>query len=494
MAACRALLLVALLTALVDARSYAQAAASNSTGSNGTSNSTEEYPFPLNLLFPWNVSNSSNSSADAPAPVPEQVPEPEMVTPSAPNNTLLAKKVNAAQLKIKEQAKVACQNMSTMKAWAACMQTKVADMTVFAGKAHQGAKGQHLAVIRTNNADGVDDEGELGHSQAPASSKVRSKYARLVRQRGSLSLQANSYMMKQTGEAERAAMAKEIALLPADKQVHPKARIESAHIESTHPNSALVEHNREPNATQPVDTNPVEQPEPEPVAWFALPGTLEKKVQTPGQNATAPCDTKGRKQLAGDVLEKAAPGSDLTSSLSNLGLLVHSMEDKMKASMEEAPLMHTRVEHVLATEEEEAMSDTDRDRMQLSLNKHISEQREHIDSKRNDLSSSRDRKMFAAMASATQFETNANKTVARAAEAKKEVRENAAALFKAVDATVVESEAELAAAAKQMRADEDAVSASQRSTHAGIQSILRDVELARKAMNRSNTSTPVSSS
>ena len=170
---------------------------------------------------------------------------------------------------------------------------------------------------------------------------------------------------------------------------------------------------------------------------------------------------------------------------------MHSMEDKMKSSMEETPLMHTRVEHVLSAGEE-AMPDADRNRMQASLNKHVSEQRDHIDNERSELSGSRDRKMFAAMASATQFETNANKTVARAAEAKNEVRETAAALTKAVDATVMESEAELAAAVKEMRADEDAVSATQRNTHAGIQSILRDVELARKKQgsgiqNKTNT-------
>merc|ERR1711871_1556484 len=467
--------LAALLAMSAEGRraGYAQveAAASNATTANSTNstpveypypiNQTGDYPYPISLLFPKNTTASNVTDEEE----EEEAPPTDKVT--------VAKKKVRAQ--IQRQAKFACQNASSHQQWAACMQSKVAEMTITSGNAWKGKQGEHLAVIRTNNAAGVDDQGELGHSQAPASSTIRGKYAQMVRYRGEQVIKADNDFMARFGEQDRASMAKQIAQLPADKKKHPAGPIASKVVKAAPAKAFWMD----PYANKGVPSE-VEKKQwntevdgfgdPDDVGqtlpWYA-PEEKEAPVSSP-KNAT-PCEHKDRSKAStakeAEEMDVSEHG-DTSTTLTKMKQVVEGMESRIKGAAEESPV-----------------GDAERRVMQNALDNHVAEQKNHLESTRSSLSGSRDKSMFSAIQRALKMETDANKTVAQAAAAKQEAQEQADALAKSVDATVTSSKSELELALFKAAADDEAVGKQQHRAQDEITRLLRRVKATAQRMN-----------
>merc|ERR1711871_1116701 len=484
--------LAALLAMSAEGRraGYAQveAAASNATTANSTNstpveypypiNQTGDYPYPISLLFPKNTTASNVTDEEE----GEEAPPTDKVT--------VAKKKVRAQ--IQRQAKFACQNASSHQQWAACMQSKVAEMTITSGNAWKGKQGEHLAVIRTNNAAGVDDQGELGHSQAPASSTIRGKYAQMVRYRGEQVIKADNDFMARFGEQDRASMAKQIAQLPADKKKHPAGPTAFKVVKAAPAKAFWMD----PYANKGVPSQVVKKlwnsevdgfGDPEDIGqtlpWYA-PEEKEATVSSPKK--TTPCEHKDRSKAStakqAEEMDVSEHG-DTSTTLTKMKQVVEGIESRIKGAEEEKPLMHKRVDHEISTEEESVVGDAERRVMQNALDNHVAEQKNHVESTRNSLSGWRDKSMFSAMQRALKMETDANKTVAQAAAAKQEAQEQADALAKSVDATVASSKSELELALFKAAADDEAVGKQQHRAQDDITRLLRHVKATAKRMN-----------
>merc|ERR1711871_1767920 len=457
--------LAALLAMSAEGRraGYAQveAAASNTTTANSTNstpveypypiNQTGDYPYPISLLFPKNTT------------VTNVTDEEEVEEPPPTDKVAVAKKKVRAQ--IQRQAKFACQNASSHQQWAACMQSKVAEMTITSGNAWKGKQGEHLAVIRTNNAAGVDDQGELGHSQAPASSTIRGKYAQLVRYRGEQVIKADNDFMARFGEQDRASMAKQIAQLPADKKKHPagptafkvvKAAPAKAFWMDPYANKGVPSEVEKKQWNTEVDGFGDPDDIGQKLPWYA-PEEKAAPVSSP-KNAT-PCEHKDRSKAStakeAEEMDVSEHG-DTSTTLTKMKQVVEGMESRIKGAEEEKPLMHKRVDHEISMA---------------------------VESPRSSLSGSRDKSMFSAIQRALKMETDANKTVAQAAAAKQEAQEQADALAKSVDATVTSSKSELELALFKAAADDEAVGKQQHRAQDEITRLLRRVKATAQRMN-----------